>query len=57
VAGQARLQDNIDSGYATWTLWQNLVDTPQILNQKIEETLSKSKWNIVNTRPRMQRNA
>ncbi|CAN7375489.1 TIR domain-containing protein [Rhizobium leguminosarum] len=53
----ARLQDNIDAGYASWTLWQNLADNPQVLHQKIEETLAKSKWNIANTRPRMQRNA
>jgi len=51
-----RLQDNINSGYASWTLWQNVVTNPQVLNQKIEEAHAKSKWHIVNARQRMQIN-
>jgi hypothetical protein len=52
-----RLQDNIDSGYASWILWENLAANPSMLNQLIEQTLSASKRLISNDRPWMQRNA
>ncbi|WP_244494659.1 TIR domain-containing protein [Ensifer sp. Root127] len=53
----ARLQDNIDAGYATWTLWENLASRPAMLNQLIEQALGASKRLINNTRSRMLRNA
>ncbi|SCX26033.1 hypothetical protein DSM25558_3915 [Agrobacterium sp. DSM 25558] len=52
----ARLQDNIDAGYATWVLWSQLVSNPGMLNAKIEEALAKPKWSISNARERMTRN-
>lgn len=52
----ARLQDNIDSQYAEWTMWQDLVNTPAILAQKIELAVTKSSRLINNSRQRMSRN-
>lgn len=52
-----RLQDNIDSGYATWILWHELVADPQLLNARIEEALTRPKFKISNLRQRMARNA
>lgn len=53
----ARLQDNIDSGYARWTLWESLAANPSMLNQLIEQTLGASNRLINNDRTRLQRNA
>ncbi|MBB4232179.1 TIR domain-containing protein [Rhizobium mongolense] len=52
-----RLQDNIDTGYASWTLWEKLGPNPALLSQLIEQTLAAPKRLINNDRPRMQRNA
>lgn len=51
-----RLQDNIDSKYAEWTLWQDLVNSPAVLGQKIEAAVAKSSRLISNSRQRMSRN-
>lgn len=52
----ARLQDNIDSGYAAWVLWRDLVVNPQLLIAKNEEALANPKSKISNHRQRMARN-
>jgi hypothetical protein len=52
----ARLQDNIDSGYAAWVLWRDLVVNPQLFIAKIEEALANPKSKISNHRQRMARN-
>lgn len=56
TAKPLRLQDNIDSQYAEWTMWNDLVNDPAILSQKIELAVSKSTRLINNTRARMTRN-
>jgi hypothetical protein len=53
----ARLQDNIDSGYAEWVTWENLGAQPESLREAVERANAKSWRLIVNTRSRMQRNA
>jgi hypothetical protein len=45
----ARLQDNIDSGYAVWISWSNIVTNPAAAN-------AASKRLIDNSRVRMERN-
>jgi len=52
-----RLQDNIDSGYASWVMWQNLLQSPDILLRLIEAAISKSALLINNSAARMTRNA
>lgn len=52
----ARLQDNISTGYAEWTLWQDLANAPGILQQKIEFGVAKSARLVDNSRQRMARN-
>lgn len=51
-----RLQDNIDSGYAEWLLWDRILSAPEALAIAIESANAKSKRLLVNSRPRMQRN-
>jgi hypothetical protein len=48
----ARLQDNINSGYAEWVLWQTLVNDPNSLSTIIERALAKSARQIDNIRLR-----
>lgn len=52
----ARLQDNIDSGYAVWIQWSDLVVNPLALADAIEAASARSSRLIVNSRVRMQRN-
>jgi len=52
----ARLQDNIDSGYAEWVWWSEIIANPGLLLTKIESANSKSKTLIRNQRARMQYN-
>lgn len=52
----ARLQDNIDSGYATWVHWESFVYSPSSVSYWIEQSNSKSKKLINNARPRRLRN-
>jgi hypothetical protein len=55
-AKPARLQDNIDSGYAGWTLWEHLTSNSALLASLIEEANGKLKWLIRNNRERRLRN-
>lgn len=48
-----RLQDNIDSGHATWTMWNNFLTDPVTL---IEQANRQLKSNIDNSLPRRIRN-
>lgn len=52
----ARLNDNINSGYAVWMEWKNI---SWQLREKIQEAYDKrSRWDLVrNTRTRRMRNA
>jgi len=52
----ARLQDNIDSGYAGWVLWENIVNNPGLLLATIEASNLKSGVLIDNQRVRKQYN-
>lgn len=52
----ARLQDNIDSGYAVWTSWRVIAADPNVLTQAIEQANGRSTQSIENTRPRQLRN-
>lgn len=51
----SRLQDNIDSGYAPWLWWSDLL-VPGRLGQVIEDANARSKRLIDNTRLRLARN-
>ena len=52
-----RLQDNIDSGYAVWINWQEIVQNgPNFLREKVALANERSKKLIRNDRQRMQRN-
>ncbi|WP_331375613.1 TIR domain-containing protein [Sinorhizobium chiapasense] len=51
----ARLQDNIDSGYAEWIWWENAQDV-NALRGCIERANGRRKALIQNFRPRMVRN-
>ena len=52
----ARLQDNIDSRYAKWDWWENIIDNPDRLLQLIEDANTSSKRLIRNGRARMHKN-
>lgn len=56
TAKPARLQDNINSGYAEWMMWNDLMATPWKLAEKLESGLRKNTSLIVNSRARMIRN-
>ncbi len=45
-----RLQDNIDSGYAIWLWWEDIIDNPAHLRRKIEEANNRPKNLISNAR-------
>ena len=49
-----RFLDNVRSGYAAWAHWQNL--TKHELTKLINVAVSKSKFQIDNSRPLRQRN-
>jgi hypothetical protein len=51
-----RLQDNIDSGYAEWILWETIIDDPSRLSPIIERAVAKSVRLIANSRTRMADN-
>jgi hypothetical protein len=51
-----RLYDNIQSGYALWTTWAQLVNSVQNLTSIIEAAIGKPRDLIVNNRPMMTRN-
>ena len=52
----ARLQDNIDSGYAVWVSWNEIAANPSVLTDAIERANSAPKGLIVNSRPQQGRN-
>ncbi|WP_211310871.1 TIR domain-containing protein [Cereibacter johrii] len=52
----ARLQDNIDCGYAVWTSWNEIAANANVLTEAIERANSASKLLIENTRVRQGRN-
>lgn len=52
----ARLQDNIDSGYAQWLWWNDAISNPQVLLGKIEAANASPSHLIRNDRVRMVRN-
>lgn len=51
----ARLQDNIDSGYAEWCSWSAVYGNAALLSLIVERTNSKSRSLIRNARSRMPR--
>jgi hypothetical protein len=52
----ARLQDNIDSKYAHWVWWENIVNNPSALDAAVNEARNRSKSLIHNNRERRLRN-
>lgn len=52
----SRLQDNIDSKYADWVSWADIVANTSVLTDAIERTNGASKSLIDNSRPRQGRN-
>jgi hypothetical protein len=52
----ARLDDNIQSGYALWVSWQQITARVQACTQYIEQANTRDKRLIVNTRERRLRN-
>ncbi|RYZ89138.1 MAG: hypothetical protein EOP06_09780 [Proteobacteria bacterium] len=52
----ARLHDNIQSGYAVWTSWEELMANQLVLQRLIENANSRSKTLIVNSRELKTRN-
>ncbi len=51
-----RLQDNIDSGYAIWDLWENVFVDPANLKVRIEQSINAPYSAIRNWRELMKRN-
>lgn len=51
-----RLQDNIDSGYAPWAMWNDVVGNPGRLSALIEDANARSRRLIVNNRARKLHN-
>lgn len=51
-----RLNDNIQTGYASWTLWSDIANGAVDLNGLIEQANSRNKNLINNTRDRKLRN-
>ncbi len=52
----ARLQDNIDSGFAVWNSYENVAQNPSVLPTLIETAVTRSSRLISNARPRRLRN-
>lgn len=52
----ARLQDNIDTGYAVWTQWRAITGDYRVLLDAIETAIGRSITLINNSRVRMTRN-
>lgn len=51
-----RLHDNLTSGYAVYTRWEELTESPISCQQIIENANARAKQLIANTRPLRQRN-
>jgi uncharacterized protein (DUF2249 family) len=51
-----RLQDNLDSGYAVWTRWEELARGPAFLRVLVEQARLRPKSLIDNSRPLRRRN-
>lgn len=56
TAKPARLQDNIDSGYAVWCTWTDLVSSAAHFTNIVNEAIQKAPRLIVNTRELRVRN-
>jgi hypothetical protein len=52
-----RLHDNIQSGYALWAAWAQVVASTQALNTLIEAAINRDKALINDSRPQRQANA
>jgi MTH538 TIR-like domain (DUF1863) len=52
----ARLQDNIDSGYAHWVWWEDIVASPNAFDAAVIKARNRSKFLIKNDRERRLRN-
>jgi len=52
----ARLQDNIESGYAIWVSWAVISANPSVLTDAIEKANNNPARLINNTRAQMDRN-
>jgi hypothetical protein len=52
----ARLQDNINTKYAEWISWSDIITNPSNLVAAIEKANSNAKGLIVNSRHRRERN-
>jgi hypothetical protein len=52
----ARLNDNIQSGYAIWMSWQQITSSAQSCTQLIGQANARDKKLIINTRERRLRN-
>lgn len=52
----ARLDDNIQSGYALWVSWQQLTSAAASCTQMIEQANARDKRLIINTRERRLQN-
>lgn len=52
-----RLQDNVDSGFASIAIWEHIVNDPAYLGQLIEKVVNAPKWQINNSREVRRRNA
>lgn len=46
-----RLQDNVNSGYALWVQWKELIHNPIVLKDYVSMAVERSKHLIVNNRP------
>lgn len=57
VSVPPRLHDNINSGYASWLTWQQVMASAAQLDQYIIEAKAREKRLIVNNRERRLRNA
>lgn len=52
-----RLNDNIQSGYASWLTWAELTASASALQQHVSAAKSRSALSLTNTRARMTRNS
>lgn len=52
----ARLQDNIDSGYAVWVSWAAISVNPSVLTDAIEKANTPPAYLVKNSRARLDRN-
>lgn len=51
-----RLFDNVNSGYAVWTSWEDVLRGPEMLKVHIEDAVTRPPKSIKNQQPLMSRN-